>query len=50
MLSRKMSAAEAAYEVGYASTTQFSREYKKVFGLPPRKSLSEQSGQVAAKN
>lgn len=51
MLSKGMSAAEAAYQVGYTSTTQFSREYKKVFGLPPRKSLIEQVSRIeAAKN
>jgi len=26
----------AAYEVGYASSTQFSREYSREFGVPPR--------------
>jgi len=28
-------AGEAAVRVGYASTSQFSREYKRLFGLPP---------------
>ena len=27
--------AEAAYQVGYASTSQFSREFKRMFGYPP---------------
>ncbi|WP_170930387.1 MULTISPECIES: AraC family transcriptional regulator [unclassified Pseudomonas] len=27
--------AQAAYEVGYASATQFSREFKRLFGCPP---------------
>ncbi len=29
------SASEAAYNVGYSSASQFSREYKRQFGLPP---------------
>ncbi|MBW2252687.1 MAG: helix-turn-helix transcriptional regulator [Deltaproteobacteria bacterium] len=28
-------ASEAAYNVGYNSTSQFSREFKRQFGLPP---------------
>jgi transcriptional regulator GlxA family with amidase domain len=32
------SAENAAYEVGYESPTQFSREYKRQFGEPPRRS------------
>ena len=28
--------ATAGYEVGYESPTQFSREYKKMFGNPPK--------------
>ena len=29
------SASSAAYQVGYASASQFSREFKRLFGLPP---------------
>lgn len=29
-------AAEAAYQVGYESPSQFSREYRRAFGVPPR--------------
>lgn len=29
-------AAEAAFEVGYESPSQFSREYRRAFGVPPR--------------
>lgn len=36
MLSGNHDAASACYEVGYESPTQFSREYKKMFGNPPR--------------
>ena len=35
MHSEKLSAAEAAARVGYESPSQFSREYRRFFGLPP---------------
>ncbi len=39
MLSGNYDAASACYEVGYESPTQFSREYKKLFGNPPAKDI-----------
>lgn len=36
MLSGKHNAESASYTVGYESPTQFSREYKKMFGNPPK--------------
>lgn len=36
MLGEGMSASAAAYAVGYASASQFSREFKRLFGLSPR--------------
>ena len=30
-----------AFEVGYGSTSQFFREYKKAFGDPPKKSIAK---------
>ncbi len=36
MLSGKHNAESASYLVGYESPTQFSREYKKMFGNPPK--------------
>jgi len=38
------SVAEAASDVGYESTTQFSREYKRLFGDSPRNSVLKLSG------
>ncbi|WP_420801940.1 helix-turn-helix domain-containing protein [Sphingomonas cavernae] len=35
MLSRGMDAASAGHEVGYDSPSQFSREYRRLFGAPP---------------
>jgi transcriptional regulator GlxA family with amidase domain len=35
MLGQSMDAASAAYDVGYESPSQFSREYRRLFGNPP---------------
>ena len=35
MMDDGLSASTAAYQVGYASASQFSREFKRLFGLPP---------------
>lgn len=43
MVARGYSASQAAYEVGYTSPNQFSREYKRTFGLPPKKSIAERN-------
>ena len=39
----------AAYAVGYASATQFSRDYKKLFGTPPKKSVRVMKNHVRPK-
>lgn len=39
MLSQNYDATTACYEVGYESPTQFSREYKKMFGNPPKSDI-----------
>lgn len=36
MLAEDKSAASAGYAVGYDNAAQFSREYKRIFGLPPK--------------
>lgn len=40
MLSEDFDAAKAAYEVGYESASQFSREYKRMFGVPPKTNVN----------
>jgi AraC-like DNA-binding protein len=35
MLAEDFDASNAAYQVGYESTSQFSREYARMFGAPP---------------
>jgi transcriptional regulator GlxA family with amidase domain len=37
LLTGAPSADSVAYEVGYASASQFSREYARLFGQPPRR-------------
>jgi len=36
MLAENADATQAAYQVGYESTSQFSREYARMFGAPIR--------------
>jgi AraC-like DNA-binding protein len=40
MLSEGLDAAEAAFRVGYESPSQFSREYRRMFGAPPRQDVA----------
>ncbi len=40
MLSNNMDAATASYRVGYESSSQFSREYSRMFGNPPGRDIS----------
>ena len=39
MLTENLTATEAAYNVGYESITQFTREYKKIFNSSPAKNI-----------
>jgi len=39
MLEKRMDAASAAFEVGYESPSQFSREYSRLFGAPPLRDI-----------
>lgn len=39
MLAENSDAANAAYQVGYESSSQFSREYSRMFGAPPIKDI-----------
>lgn len=41
MLQEKLDAATAAFEVGYENPAQFSREYKRTFGLPPKRDITK---------
>jgi AraC-like DNA-binding protein len=49
MLVDGIDATSAAYEVGYASVSQFSREYSRLFGQPPMRDVrSRRDGRVSA--
>lgn len=39
MLNEHMDASSAAFKVGYESPSQFSREYSRMYGLPPRRDI-----------
>jgi AraC-like DNA-binding protein len=44
MLTEHLDAAAAGFQVGYESASQFSREYSRQFGAPPRKDVSRLLG------
>ena len=39
MMTEGLDAASAGFEVGYESATQFDREYRRLFGLPPMRDI-----------
>jgi AraC-like DNA-binding protein len=41
LLTRAVDAAVAAHEVGYESPSQFSREYRRMFGAPPQRDVAQ---------
>ncbi|UXI68963.1 AraC family transcriptional regulator [Tahibacter amnicola] len=41
MLAEGLEAASAAHRVGYESPSQFSREYRRMFGAPPRREVGQ---------
>ena len=48
MLSEHQDAASAAFKVGYESPSQFSREYGRLFGAPPKKDITRMRSQAVA--
>lgn len=46
MLGEGLSAASAAFRVGYESPSQFSREYRRLFGAPPRADVTAVKGRA----
>nr|WP_321447433.1 AraC family transcriptional regulator [uncultured Cohaesibacter sp.] len=47
MLNSRLDAASASFEVGYESPSQFSREYARLFGLPPKRDIEQLRAQGA---
>jgi AraC-like DNA-binding protein len=41
MLSEGIDASSASFQVGYQSPSQFSREYGRLFGAPPRRDVQD---------
>jgi AraC-like DNA-binding protein len=48
LLAENADAASAAYRVGYQSVSQFSREYSRMFGAPPKRDIQGFRGTSAA--
>lgn len=48
MLAERMDAANAAFQVGYESPSQFSREYNRMFGAPPLRDITHLRQMAAA--
>jgi methylphosphotriester-DNA--protein-cysteine methyltransferase len=48
LLGGGVDAATAGYRVGYDEPSQFSREYKKLFGAPPRRDVVQLEERVAS--
>ena len=46
LLAEKTDAASTAYRVGYQSVSQFSREYARMFGAPPRRDIDSLRGEA----
>jgi transcriptional regulator GlxA family with amidase domain len=40
MLTERLDATTAAFQVGYESQSQFSREYSRLFGAPPLRDIT----------
>ena len=47
MLNEHRDAASAAFQVGYESPSQFSREYSRMFGAPPKRDIEQLRRQAA---
>ena len=47
MLNEHLDAASASFQVGYESPSQFSREYGRLFGTPPKRDIAELRRQAA---
>ncbi|MFD1171781.1 AraC family transcriptional regulator [Oceanobacillus picturae] len=46
LLAESLDAADVAFRVGYESPSQFSREYSRMFGLPPKEDIKQLAGEL----
>jgi AraC-like DNA-binding protein len=46
MITGRITAAETADQVGFSSPSQFSREYRRLFGAPPHRDVAELRGAI----
>lgn len=46
LVAKAKNVTNTAFEVGYESATQFSRDYAKIFGLPPARDAARILGEV----
>jgi transcriptional regulator GlxA family with amidase domain len=50
LLSQKADAARVSFDVGYESASQFSREYRRMFGAPPGRDAARAHHLLATSN
>lgn len=50
MLSQSIDAAVAGHSVGYESPSQFSREYRRLFGAPPVRDIAKLKADSSARS
>lgn len=50
LLSQSTDAAEVAFRVGYESPSQFSREYSRMFGFPPKEDINRLKGRYDSRS
>lgn len=46
MLNEHRDVSSAAFKVGYESPSQFSREYSRLFGVPPKRDMAALRGKA----
>lgn len=50
MVGKALDAASAGFRVGYESPSQFSRDYARIFGMPPARHASQLRDKIVARN
>ena len=50
LLSQEVDAAQVSFDVGYESASQFTREYRRMFGAPPARDAAQARQTLVAAN